>query len=279
MTVPMRRIQHPGPPANERIRALPCKAVPLRLTLRAGHSFAATVSEAFAQAGFVSGYLRLDGATFAPLNFVTPAPAPGDGHAAWYSATHQIPRARARHAGLHLGVSDSKPFVHCHGIWEGTGALADMGHMLCHDSILAQDCTVAGWGLWGAGLVSRYDSETDFTLFSPEQQDECPKPDAFLITLRPNQDIGTALQSFAQNQGIAEAQVEGIGSLVGSVFSDGRTIDSYATEILILRGRLRKGALTLEIASTGFDGRGHLGQLAQGRNAVCVTAEILLMPL
>ena len=140
MTGQLRQINHPGPPANERIRALPCQAAPLRLTLRAGHSLSAAVAEAFTKAGFAAGYLRLDGSAFAPLNFVIPVPAPGDGHAAWYSATHQISTTRVRHAGVHLGLREGKSFVHCHGVWAAAGTSPDTGHMLCDDSILAQDC-------------------------------------------------------------------------------------------------------------------------------------------
>ncbi|WP_333829090.1 PCC domain-containing protein [Pararhodobacter sp.] len=275
MTARLRRIQHPGAPASERLRSLPCHAAPLRLTLPAGQSLAEAVPQAFARAGFAFGYLRLDGADFAPLNFVTPAPAPGDGHAAWYSATHHSSAARARHAGVHLGLRDGKPFLHCHGIWDGTPP--DAGHMLCEDSILAQDCTVAGWGLKGAGLVASHDRETDFTLFRPERQGDAPIANAFLITLRPNQDISAALLAFAQEHRITAAQIEGIGSLVGTAFSDGRMIESYATEILVVQGRLQDDALSLQIAAVGFDGRCQSGTLAAGANAVCVTAEILLL--
>lgn len=278
MKARLRQIRHPGPPAPARISALPCDAVPLRLTLRKGLNLAAAVPEAFAQAGFAFGYLRLDGATFAPLRFVTPAPAPGDGHAAWYSATHQITSsARARYAGVHLGQRDAKPFLHCHGVWDGASGPPDAGHMLCEESILAQDCTVSGWGLNGAGLVARDDPETGFTLFRPEVAGHATNANAYLITLRPNQDIGSALRDFARRHTISWARIEGLGSLVGTAFSDGRSIESYATEILIMQGRLHGDGFALEVASVGFDGRGQSGKLATGANAVCVTAEILLL--
>lgn len=278
MTVRLRTIRHPGPPADERICALPCRAVPLRLTLRAGQSLAGAVTEAFAQAGYDFGYLRLDGASFAPLNLVTPAPAPGDGHAAWYSATHYIAGpARARHAGMHLGRRDGAPFVHCHGAWDGPDAPPDTGHLLCDQSTLALDCTVIAWGLCGAGLVSHHDTETDFTLFQPEKTGEASEPNAFLITLKPNQDISAALLAFARRHGIGAARFEGIGSLVGTAFDDGRAIESYATEILIQQGRLQEGRISLQVASVGFDGRGASGNLTHEANAVCVTAEILLL--
>ena len=275
MTTRPRQIRHPGPPAAARITALPCRAVPLRLTLRAGQSLAAAVPAAMAQAGFAHGYLRLDGARFAPLSFVTPAPATGDGHAAWYSATHRHLAAQVRYGGLHLGQRDGAPFVHCHGIWASD--LPDTGHMLCEGSILAQDQVVTGWGLAGAGLVASPDVETGFTLFQPQATDTAASPDACLITLRPNQDITTALADFAREQGVRAARVEGIGSLIGTAFSDSRTIPSYATEFLIVRGRISTGEVALEGVSTGFDGQGRLGRLAPALNAICVTAEILLL--
>ena len=276
MTARMRRIDHPGAPAAERVQALPCSAVPLSVTLPAGQSLAAAMPDAFAEAGFSFGYLRLDGAAFEPLTFVTPAPAPGDGHAAWYSAPCRT-SARARHAGAHLGQRDGKPFLHCHGVWEGAGQQPDTGHMLCDESILAHDCTATGWGLEGAGLISRHDGETDFTLFQPARMNDGGASNAVLVTLRPNQDIRSALRDLARDQAFSSARIEGLGSLVGTAFDDGRTIASYATEILILDGRLRDGAVALDVASVGFDGRGQSGHLAQVANAICVTAEILLI--
>ncbi|MGR3497052.1 PCC domain-containing protein [Citreimonas sp.] len=278
MTARMRRIDHPGAPAPERVRALACKAVPLRVTLPAGQSLSAAATDALAGAGFAFGYLRLDGAAVRPLTFVTPAPAPGDGHAAWYSDTHRAPGGvTLRHAGAHLGLRDGQPFLHCHAIWQGAPAQPDCGHLLCDDTILDADCTITGWGLQSAGLVAAPDPETAFTLFQPEARPGGDTANAHLLTLRPNQDIGAALLAFARDRGIAAARIEGIGSLVGTAFADGRTLDSYVTEILIVDGRLQDDAVTLDVASVGFDGRGMAGRLAPGANAVCVTAEILII--
>lgn len=274
----MRRIQHPGEVAEERLSALPCEAVPVRVTLVAGQSLAQAVQSAFAKLGFDFGYLRLDGASFAPLRFVTPAPSPGDDHAAWYSATYdRTAPVRARHAGVHLGQRDGLPFLHCHGLWDRATGLPDAGHMLCDDSILSQDFEATGWGLKGAGLVSCHDPETNFILFQPQITDAPAKTNAFLVTLRPNQDIGSALLDFGLRHGNATARLEGIGSLVGTHFCDGQTVESYATEILILDGKLQDNELDLRVASVGFEGRGHTGRLARDANAICVTAEILVL--
>ncbi len=274
----MQQIQHPGEVAKKRLSALPCEAVPVRVTLMAGQSLAQAVQSAFAALGFDFGYLRLDGASFAPLRFVTPAPSPGDDHAAWYSATHgRTAPVRARHAGVHLGRRAGLPFLHCHGLWDEAAGLPDAGHMLCDDSILSQDFAATGWGLKGAGLVSCHDPETNFLLFQPQTTTGPVKTNALLVTLRPNQDITAALLALAHHHAFATARIEGIGSLVGTVFADGQKVDGYATEILILDGRLQDGGLDLRIASVGFAGRGSTGRLVRDANAVCVTAEILMI--
>ena len=279
MTGRMQRIRHPGKIAVSRVMAIPCEAVPLRVTLAAGQSLTAAVHHALARLGFDFGYLRLDGASFAPLRFVTPAPSPDDQHAAWYSVTHdRAAPSRVRHAGVHLGLREGQPFLHCHGIWETPKDRPDAGHMLCDQSILSQDVAVTGWGLKGAGLVARHDPETNFMLFQPQALAVTGKANAWLVTLRPNQDIGAALREVLHDAGLAAARIEGIGSLVGSRFSDGRVIESLATEIMILDGQILQQEADLRIVSVGFDGQGHVGHLEPGRNAVCVTAEILVLP-
>lgn len=278
MTVNMRRLQHPGKVAKERLCALPCEAVPIRVSLVGGQSLAQAVQSAFAKMGFDFGYLRLDGASFAPLCFVTPAPSASGEHAAWYSETYvRTAPVHVRHAGVHVGQREMQPFLHCHGLWDGATCLPDAGHVLCDDSILSHDFEASGWGLRGAGLVSRHDPETNFMLFQPQVTNTRAQTNALLMTLRPNQDIRSALLAFGDHHGITTARLEGIGSLVGTVFREGQKIESHATEILIIDGQLRDSELDLQIASVGFDGRGFTGCLAHAANAICVTAEILMI--
>lgn len=275
----LRHILHPGPPMAARSQAVPCRAAPVSLLLRGGQSLAQAVPAALSEAGFRAGYLRLDGAVLTSLDYVIPAPAPGDGHAAWYSATRRLATdAHIIHGGVQLGERDGMAFAHCHGVWQSRGAPPAMGHMLCPDSILASDCFVRGWGITGAHLVTRPDPETEFTLFQPERRDDAAGAGtaAVLLTLRPNQDIGHAIATAAAQHGVTHARIEGIGSLVGTAFEDGSQVESYATEILILDGTLRGRSVTLDVASVGFDGHMLSGRLAHGRNAICVTAEILL---
>ena len=57
-------LHHPGPKAERRFAALPCRAAPIELRLAAGVPFDQAVTSAFAGAGFAAGYLRLAGARF-----------------------------------------------------------------------------------------------------------------------------------------------------------------------------------------------------------------------
>jgi len=269
----MRLIQHPGPVAIPRFRALPCRAHPITLTLRGGIPLDQAMVDALGALGFSAGYLRMDGAQMARLDYVRPAPASGQGHAAWYSATHQLCDVGITQAGAHLGQRDGRAFVHCHGLWGGA-----MGHMRAADSLLAEDTTVTGWGLSGAMLVAEPDAETLFTLFQPApapvQEGGLP---AALATLRPNQDVAAGIIGLAAQAGFAQAQVEGIGSTVGADFEGGAITESYGTEFLLTKARVHDGALDAQIAAVGFHGEIAQGALPMGRNAVCVTSELLLI--
>jgi hypothetical protein len=231
------------------------------------------IADALGAQGFAAGYLRLDGAQMARLDYVRPAPASGQGHAAWYSATHHLRDVQIAQAGAHLGQRDGRAFVHCHGLWGGA-----MGHMLVPDSVLAADTTVTGWGLSGAMLVAEPDAETLFTLFQPAP---APLQDggvpALLATLRPNQDVAAGIIGLVAQAGFNSARVEGIGSTVGADFDGGAITESYGTEFLLTDARIQNGDLDAQIAAVGFHGEIATGRLPMGRNAVCVTSELLLI--
>jgi hypothetical protein len=269
----MRLIQHPGPVTAPRSRVLPCRAHPVTLTLRGGIPLDQAMADALGAQGFGAGYLRLDGARMARLDYVRPAPASGQGHAAWYSATHHLRDSLIAQAGAHLGLRDGRPFVHCHGLWGGA-----MGHMMVPDSVLAEDTVVTGWGLSGAMLVAEPDPETLFTLFQPTpapvQNGGLP---ALLATLRPNQDVAAGIVGLAAQAGFAQAQVEGIGSTVGAELIGGAITESYGTEFLLTNATFIQGTLKAQIAAVGFHGEIAQGALPMDRNAVCVTSELLLI--
>ncbi len=261
-------IRHPGPPSADRIWSVPCRADPVELRLEGGHLLLDAVAKAFAAAGYRSGYLRLADVVLNPLAYVIPAEAPDDTHAAWYSDTfHPDPPATVTEAGLFLGMRDGAPFFHCHGLWQTEWGLR-MGHALPSETWLAQDAAVSGWGITGAIFDALLDAETNFTLFTPTAFGPVAPPNASLTVIRPNEDFCQTLDRIAPG-----ARVEGIGSLVGCRFADGREVPPQPTEILVSDAI----AGAAEIALVDRAGAIHRGRVKPGANPVFVTFELLIL--
>lgn len=161
-----------------------------------------------------------------------------------------------------------------------------MGHMLAADTRVADAIEVTGIGLWGATFDSREDPETNFRLFAPVRVNDAdaplPNEAVLLARVRPNEDISHAIEEICSQHGIAAADVYGIGSLNEVQFADGRRVASFATEILIHRGKVESigGRLQarLTIAAVDVEGEIFEGDLAPGDNPVCVTFELVISP-
>jgi hypothetical protein len=240
----------------------------LDLRLEGGRLLLDAVAKAFAAAGYRSGYVRLADAVLNPLVYVIPADAPDDTHAAWYSDTfHPDGPVTVTEAGLFLGIRDGAPFFHCHGLWQTDQGLR-MGHALPGETWLAQDVTVSGWGITGAIFDALPDAETNFTLFTPTAFGPVAPPNATLTAIRPNEDFCQTLDRIA-----AGARVDGIGSLIGCWFDDGREVSAQPTEILITRATGGE----VEIALVDRAGDIHQGRPRAGANPVFVTFELLIL--
>ena len=278
----MRSLRHPGPIATERERVVPCRAHPLTLTLPAGRTVNEAVTGALAEAGFASGFARLDSVAVSPMRYVIPAPAPDATHGAWYSATHAPDGVvTIEKASVIAGIRDGEPFLHCHGVWRAADGVRHAGHLLPHDSVVAAQARVEAWGIQGSAFVVRDDPETNFKLFSAEASGEgaaaAGGQPALACTVRPNGDIAQTLEAVCRRHGLAEASVHGVGSLVGVDFADGRHVPSYATEVMIVDGRATAGSASLDVALADMDGAIHEGILMRGANPVCVTFEVLVV--
>lgn len=99
--------------------------------------------------------------------------------------------------------------------------------------------------------------------------------------MRPNTDICTALEEVSAQFGLREAEVNGIGSLVGADYEDGTSLNAYASEILINKGRIGQAVpggrkAMLDIAMVDLTRHISGGRLVRGKNPVCVTFELLL---
>lgn len=287
-----RSIVHPGPVAACRHAAVPCRAVPLTLTLMPGRSINAAIAEAFADAGFEGGFVELVDVPMARMNYVMPAASPDASHAAWYSDTYAPAGGTITRASLHMGRRDGEPFFHCHGMWEVPGGAPGeglrMGHLLPFEAELAEPTEVAALALSGAILDVADDAETNFRLFAPAARAPLAAADvgrpAVLATVRPNTDICEEIEAICAAQGIAAADIVGLGSLIGADYADGSHVASYATEVMIRQGRVRTGTpgatgprAELDIALVGMDGGISQGVLVHGANPVCVTFELLIL--
>ncbi|MBP1849649.1 PCC domain-containing protein [Rhizobium halophytocola] len=283
----MRTIRHPGPIDTERYRVQPCGVEPLQLTVSARRPLGAAIAEAFACEGYRFGYAHMASVPMVRLDYVIPAGSPDATHAAWYSETHRPPHGGViEAAGLHLGERDDEPFLHGHGLWRIPQQGTRMGHLLPAEARLLEPVEITALGIAGAGLVARDDAETNFRLFSPEvfvdeRHDSLSR--ALLATIKPNVDLCETIEIICRQAGFAAAIVHGIGSLVGVDYADGRHVPSYATEVLIRRGRVVTvdGApvATLDIAVVDMNGDWTKGELKRGANPVCVTFELLIVEM
>jgi predicted DNA-binding protein with PD1-like motif len=156
--------------------------------------------------------------------------------------------------------------------------------MLAPDTIVAEPIEVAGIGMRTATFRSLPDAETNFTLFEPlpviEGGQEGAEPRVLLAKVRPNEDISLAVEEICSSHGIGRARVHGIGSLNSVRFTDGRFVESHATEVLIRDGDVDpvdgRARARLRIDVVDLEGRVFSGEIVHGDNPVCVTFELVI---
>lgn len=282
----MRTIQQPGLAEPERVQWIEARGRKLTLELKPGLLLDA-ISEAFAEQGFSSGVLRLPaGLPLAPFAYVMPALSATPEHAAFYSETFRPDGVtRIETGALTFGERDGAPFFHGHALWREADGRRNGGHILPDQSFLAEPISVDAVGLDGAGFVAGHDPETNFKLFMPAAR---PSTGAdvggrfFVLRLRPNRDIFTALEAFCAERGLTHAIIHGgVGSTIGARFTDGRSIEPFATEIAIAAGHVAPGIdgkpeASLAIALVDYTGGVAQGALQRGDNPVLMTLELVL---
>lgn len=286
MTSATRQIRQPGPPPADRIQWLPARGRGLSLKLEPGKLLLDAIRDAFAAEGFGSGVLALPaGMALSPFAYVMPALAQDDAHAAFYSETFR-PEGVTRLEGgaLTFGERDGAPFFHGHGLWREADGRRSGGHLLPDQTVLAEAITVEAVGLDGAGFVAEQDAETGFKLFVPGERPPAGASASegfYVMRLRPNQDVFTALEGFCAERGIAAATIHGgVGSTIGARFADGRVMEPFATEIAIRAGSVLPTAegprAALDIALIDYTGGIGEGALKRGDNPVLMTLELVI---
>src|SRR3712207_1234788 len=113
----MRRIDHPGPAASERIVAVAGSAVPLSFVLEPDLTIDEAVASGMRSAGCIGGFVEFRGGRCEPFRYVMPAASSDPRYAAWYSETFEPSGpVNVTRACAIVGVREGKTFLHCHEI-------------------------------------------------------------------------------------------------------------------------------------------------------------------
>ena len=284
----MRSIRQPGHPHPERIIAIPAQGESLSIVLQPGISLLANMQRGFADAGFSGGVAQLPGVALAPFAYVMPALSKTGDNAAFYSDTFRPAGiSRIENGAITVGKKNASPFFHCHAIWQEADGKRSGGHILPDETIVAEPSTVQAFGISGACFESHPDPETNFTLFGPMAAESTPAGKtlrkAYAIRLRPNQDFCQAIEGFCKLENIERARIYGgVGSTIGARFTNGATIDNFATEVFIRDGHIANNdgihAATIDVGLVDYTGALAQGVLRRGENPVLMTFELVLVP-
>jgi predicted DNA-binding protein with PD1-like motif len=282
----MRSIAQPGRPAPERIQWAEARGRAFSFMLEAGVPLLEAARRGFATAGFASGTLNIKGGALGPFAYVMPALSKTGENAAFYSETFQPEGITwLRMGAMTLGRRDGAPFFHCHALWTEADGRAGGGHILPEETVVAEPFEVEAFGLDGAVFTAEPDPETNFKLFGPVPSGSTGAATtgrAYALRLRPNQDFAGALEAFCRERGIYRAKLHGgVGSTIGARFTDGRSIEPFATEMAVRSGAIALGAdgvpeATLDVALVDYTGGIAVGRLVRGDNPVLMTMELVL---
>src|SRR6266700_2590312 len=282
----MRRIAQPGPVAAERIQWVEARGRAFSFTLDAGLPLLEAARRGFAREGFAGGVLNMQSGALGPFAYVMPALSKSGANAAFYSDTFRPDGVtRLRTATMTLGVRDGAPFFHCHAVWTEADGRAGGGHILPEETIVAEPFTVEAFGLDGAIFAAEPDGETNFKLFGPipsSANGARTTGRAFALRLRPNQDFAGGLETFCRARGILSAKIHGgVGSTIGARFTDGSSVEPFATELTVTLGTIAPGRdgvpePRLDVALVDYTGGLAEGRLVRGDNPVLMTMELVL---
>lgn len=282
----MRSIKQPGAPVTERIQWVEARGRAFAFTLQAGLPLLEAARRGFAAEGFAGGVLNFSHGALGPFGYVMPALSKTGANAAFYSDTYRPAGVtRTRLGSMTLGMRDSAPFFHCHGLWTEADGKASGGHMLPDETVIAEPFEVQAFGIDGAMFTAEPDPETNFRLFGPVVSASTgarTTSRAFALRLRPNQDFAGCLEAFCKAHGIARAKIHGgVGSTIGARFTHGGVTELFATELAVTAGTIApatSGALEAALDVTLIDYTGGIaeGRLVRGDNPVLMTMELVL---
>ena len=285
----MRHIEHPGPVDPVRVQYATANIRAVDVELPPGTLLLDGLAAAAHAHGVSSAVFSVQGGTLDPLAYYMPALSSTPEHVAYYSDRFEAPgEVRIDSGSITLGVRDGKPALHCHAIWIEADGTRRCGHLIPTESRVVSPLRLRAWMLDGAGFETQADPETNFTLLQVAAADAAPQGTgtrAFVVRVRPNQDLCHALETLCTELGIRRARIcGGVGSLVGTAFEDGRVVEPFITEVFIRSGDIAPGPDGAPQARVDVGLVAHTGEIAEGRlqrgeNPVLITFELVLEPL
>jgi len=280
----MRSIKHPGPVHPTRVQCLPATVRKIDIELPRGVSLLQGLTDAFQTHGAASAVCSLQGGSLAPLAYVMPALSNSPKHVAYFSQRIEaLGAAHIESGSITFGPRDGAPSLHCHATWIESDGRRRGGHMLASDSRVEVPVRLKAWLLDGAAFDATPDAETNFSLYQPKASAVRPGGvDALAVRIRPNQDLCSALEAVCAEHSVWRGRIlGGVGSLIGAVFQDGRTVEPFVTEVFIRRGVIEPGAdgaprAEVDIGLVAHTGEMAEGRLERGRNPVLITFELVI---
>ena len=286
MTPPLKSLRHPGPVDGDRIDSFIGTALTLEVPLAGAVSLLDAIATPLEAAGLSGAGVTFEQVKLKPFRYVLPAFSPNVGHIAYYSAT-QAPQEEIEIACANLtyGSKEGAPFLHCHAIWRDHAGRLRGGHVLPSETLLSAPGRAIAFGTAQIAMVSKFDAETNFTLFRPVAKAPATRhtePACVLARIKPNVDLIEGIEEVCRRHHVRSARVRsGVGSIVGAEFEDGRVIHEHPTEILVLTGQVEvddreQPRADLTIALVDTNGDIHEGRLVRGRNPVLICFELVL---
>jgi predicted DNA-binding protein with PD1-like motif len=273
----MRSLRQPGPPHRNRIDSFQGDLRELRYALTPGATLNEALTVPLVEAGFQSGTITIKNVALNPFRYVMPGPADDDSHVAYFSAPSAPPGiTRIEQANATFGWAEGKPFVHCHAAWIEPDGRRRGGHILPHETTVAEPAEATAWGCRTIRIEAQSDPETNFTLFQPSGISSTEGL-GVIARVKPNEDIVTSIETIARTHGIRNATIRGsLGSLIGARLTRGGQIDDRATEVLVREGHIRDGTAALDLLVVDMRGEVHEGWIQRGQNPVCITFDLVL---
>lgn len=280
----MRSIEHPGPVHSTRVQCVPASIRPVDVKLPQGVNLLQGLADAVRAQGTTSAVLSLQGLVLEPLAFVMPALSDSPKHVAYFSQRYESRgAARIESGSITYGLRDGQPSLHCHATWTEADGQRSSGHLLAAESWVEQPSRIDAWMLHGAAFEVQPDAETNFSLLQVIPTARLPGGiEALVVRVRPNEDLCLALEALCAENNIRRGRIRGgVGSLIGTVFVDGRTVEPFVTEVFIRSGVIEPctdGALRadLDVGLVAYTGEIAEGRLARGQNPVLITFELVI---